>query len=125
MKKGNTLEINLLQCSVNIGVDKQYNRDICFEINTNNGLCKVLNITEEELQRKVEPLKYLVEMFCNQLKQDINSKSDMKKAMGVLYIDNEEKSKEKAKKMQMAEARMAIKYYTKILNQGGELKDEN
>lgn len=117
MKKGNSLEINLLKLSVNIGVDKQYNRDICFEIDANNGLCKVLNITEEELQRKVEPVKYLIEMFCNQLKQDINSKSDMKKAMGFLYIDNEEKTREKERQKKLVEARLAIKYYTDILNQ--------
>ena len=101
MEKGNNLKINLLDLSVFIGVDKNYDKDISFDINVNDGICKVLNISEADLQRRIESFKYLADMFCNQLKEDISLKisgnDPLKKAMKILLEDFEIKDQERKK----------------------------
>ena len=119
MEKGNNLKINLLDLSVFIGVDKNYDKDISFDINVNDGICKVLNISEVDLQRRIESFKYLADMFCNQLKEDISLKisgnDPLKKAMKILLEDFEIKDQERKKQSEAIEAKFAIEYYTKVL----------
>lgn len=119
MEKGNNLKINLLDLSVFIGVDKNYDKDISFDINVNDGICKVLDISEADLQRRIESFKYLADMFCNQLKEDISLKisgnDPLKKAMKILLEDFEIKDQERKKQAEKAEAKLAIEYYTKVL----------
>lgn len=128
MKKGNIVKINLLNCSSFISADDDYNYDISFDVKVNSGLCKVLNITEEDLQRKIELFKNLAEMFCYQLKQDMSLEfpgdDSLKIAMMTLYKDFMLKDQEQKEQRKIAEAKLAIKYYEKILKKYSEVCEE-